>query len=134
MQRGIALRAFTARVCHAVFLNLNWVTFRTVFLLVLSNLFMTAAWYGHLRFKSLPLWIAVVFSWFIALPEYALQVPANRLGHGALSAYQLKILQECITLIVFMGFAWAWLGEPPQVKYFISFALILAAVGVAFWK
>ncbi len=68
----------------------------------------------------------------LALPEYALQVPANRLGYGQLSAYQLKILQECITLIVFMVFAWLALGEVPTFRHFVSFALILAAVAVAF--
>lgn len=112
----------------------NWVLFRTVGLLVLSNLFMTVAWYGHLRFKSAPLWIAIAASWLIALPEYALQVPANRLGYGTLSAYQLKILQECVTLIVFMAFAWVGLGEVPNVRYLIAFGLILAAVAVTFAK
>jgi uncharacterized protein len=106
---------------------------RTVALLVLSNVFMTAAWYGHLRYKSVaPLWLAILGSWCLALPEYALQVPANRLGYGELSAYQLKILQECITLVVFMGFAWAFLGESPQPKHFVSFGLLLTAVVVAF--
>ena len=112
----------------------SWITFRTIFLLICSNLFMTAAWYGHLRFKSMPLVLAIGVSWLIALPEYALQVPANRLGHGTLSAFQLKILQECITLVMFMGFAWFWLGESPQPRHMLSFGLILAAVAVAFWK
>ncbi len=76
--------------------------------------------------------VAIFASWLIALPEYALQVPANRLGYGALSAFQLKILQECITLIVFIGFAWFALGEAPKPRYLISFALVLAAVAVAF--
>jgi uncharacterized protein len=112
---------------------LSATTWRTVALLVLSNVFMTAAWYGHLRYKSsAPLWLAILGSWCLALPEYALQVPANRLGYGELSAYQLKILQECITLVIFMGFAWAFLGETPQPKHFASFALLLAAVVVAF--
>jgi uncharacterized protein (DUF486 family) len=93
---------------------------------------MTLAWYGHLRFKSIPLWIAILASWGLALPEYALQVPANRLGYGKLSAYQLKILQECITLFVFMIFAWFSLGEAPQLKHLVSFGLILGAVAVAF--
>ena len=106
--------------------------FRTAGLLLLSNLFMTMAWYGHLRFKSAPMWLAIAGSWLLALPEYALQVPANRLGYGDMSAYQLKILQEAITLIVFMGFAWIGLGETPQAKQLLSFALIFAAVVVAF--
>lgn len=105
---------------------------KTAGLLVLSNIFMTTAWYGHLRFKGSSLVLAIFASWLIALPEYALQVPANRLGFGDLSAYQLKILQECITLCVFIAFAWLALGESPQLKHFISFGLILAAVAVAF--
>src|SRR4029079_19252278 len=107
---------------------------RTAVLLFFSNCFMTTAWYGHLRFRSSALWLAVLGSWLLALPEYALQVPANRWGYGSLSAYQLKILQECITLVVFMLFAGCALGESPQLKHLISFALILAAVLVAFQK
>ncbi len=103
---------------------------RTVLLLIGSNLFMTAAWYGHLRFQSWPLWTAILISWLIALPEYALQVPANRGGYlgAGLSAYQLKILQEAITLVIFMGFAWIVLGEVPNWRQGVAFALILAAV------
>jgi len=101
-------------------------------LLTLSNLFMTAAWYGHLRFTGAPLLLVVFASWGIALLEYLLQVPANRIGYRVLSAYQLKIMQEAITLTVFMGFAAAWLGEGVQTKYLVSFALIFAAVVVAF--
>lgn len=105
---------------------------RTVILLFLSNCFMTAAWYGHLKFKSATMLTAILASWLLALPEYALQVPANRLGYGHLTGYQLKILQECITLVVFMGFAWLVLGEPPQWKHAVSFTLLVAAVVVAF--
>lgn len=108
--------------------------FRTVTLLLLSNVFMTVAWYGHLRFKSAPLWMAIAASWLIALPEYSLQVPANRIGYGELTAYQLKILQECITLIVFMGFAWIALGETPTWRSLTALSLIAAAVAVAFYK
>jgi uncharacterized protein (DUF486 family) len=107
---------------------------RTTLLLLLSNCFMTAAWYGHLRFKTAPLLLAILGSWLLALPEYALQVPANRWGHGELSAYQLKILQECITLLVFMGFAFFFLGEAPGWRQLGSFALILGAVALAFSK
>lgn len=95
---------------------------------------MTAAWYGHLRFKSAPLWIAIFASWGLALFEYILQVPANRLGYGPMSGYQLKILQESITLVVFMGFAWMVLGETPTYRHVISFAMIFGAVAVAFYK
>lgn len=105
---------------------------KTVGLLVLSNLFMTAAWYGHLRFKHLPLTTAVLVSWGIALFEYALQVPANRIGYGAASAYQLKVLQEAITLVVFGVFAYFWLGEALQLRYLVSCGLIVAAVAIAF--
>lgn len=105
---------------------------KTVALLTCSNLFMTAAWYGHLRFKHLPLVLAVLVSWGIAFFEYVLQVPANRIGYGAASAYQLKILQEAITFIVFGVFAWAWLGEPPEPRYVVSCALVVLAVVIAF--
>ena len=101
-------------------------------LLTLSNLFMTAAWYGHLRFTRAPLLLAILASWGIALFEYFLQVPANRIGYRVLSAYQLKILQEAITLVVFMAFAAVWLGEGVQARYVVSFALVLSAVVIAF--
>src|SRR5688500_2688134 len=105
---------------------------RTATLLFLSNCFMTMAWYSHLRFKSAPLWLAIAASWMLALPEYILHVPASRLGYGTLSAYQLKILQECITLVVFMGFAYLALDEAPSWRTAASFLLVLAAVGLAF--
>ena len=114
--------------------DLGGVTVRTISLLIASNVFMTAAWYGHLRLKNLPLSWAILGSWLLALPEYALQVPANRMGYTELKAFELKILQECVTLVVFMFFAWFWLGELPQVRHYISFALILSAVVVAFYK
>jgi uncharacterized protein len=101
-------------------------------LLLASNTFMTMAWYGHLRFKKAPLLVAVAASWGIALLEYLLQVPANRIGYRVLSAYQLKVMQEAITLVVFMLFAALWLGEGVQPRYLVSFALILMAVVVAF--
>jgi uncharacterized protein len=101
-------------------------------LLVLSNVFMTTAWYGHLRFKNLPMLTAIFASWGIALFEYMLQVPANRIGHRVLSTYQLKIMQEAITLTVFVVFAALVLGEGFRPRYALSFALILAAVAVAF--
>jgi uncharacterized protein (DUF486 family) len=105
---------------------------RAAVLLTLSNLFMTAAWYGHLRFTRAPLLLAILASWGIALFEYCLQVPANRIGYRVLSAYQLKVMQEAITLVVFMGFAAFWLGEGVQVRYLASFALLFLAVVVAF--
>jgi uncharacterized protein (DUF486 family) len=101
-------------------------------LLLLSNTFMTIAWYGHLRFRKAPLVVAILASWGIAFFEYTLQVPANRIGYRSLSAYQLKVMQEAITLVVFMIFAALWLGEGVQPRYLVSFGLILAAVVVAF--
>lgn len=91
---------------------------------------MTVAWYGHLRFQSTSLGLAILASWMIALPEYALQVPANRLGYLAsgLTAYQLKVLQEAITLVVFMTFAWLALGETPTWRQGLAFALVFTAV------
>jgi uncharacterized protein (DUF486 family) len=105
---------------------------RTVALLVASNLFMTAAWYGHLRFRGVALWKVILVSWGIAFFEYCLQVPANRWGYGTFTAYQLKLIQEVITLVVFMGFSALWLGETPRWNYLVAFALVVAAVGFAF--
>jgi uncharacterized protein (DUF486 family) len=105
---------------------------KAALLLLASNAFMTIAWYGHLKFKKAPLIVAILASWGIALFEYMLQVPANRIGYRALSAYQLKIMQEAITLVVFMIFAALWLGEGMQPRFLVSFALIFAAVIVAF--
>jgi uncharacterized protein (DUF486 family) len=103
---------------------------RTIALLFASNVFMTAAWYGHLRFRSAPLWLAILASWGIAFFEYCLQVPANRWGYGEFTASQLKITQEVITIIVFVGFAWLWLGETPRWNEAIAFGLIVAAVAL----
>jgi uncharacterized protein (DUF486 family) len=105
---------------------------RTVGLLVASNVFMTAAWYGHLRFKGVALWKVVLVSWSIAFFEYCLQVPANRWGHGQFSAYQLKIMQEVITVLVFVAFSALWLRELPRWNHLVAFLLIVAAVGFAF--
>jgi uncharacterized protein (DUF486 family) len=101
-------------------------------LLLLSNGFMTTAWYGHLRYPSLPLWVAIFGSWGIALLEYVLQVPANRIGHHVLSAYQLKIMQEAITLVVFVVLSRVLLGERLSLRHAASFALVFAAVVIGF--
>jgi hypothetical protein len=100
----------------------------TVWLLVLSNTFMTIAWYGHLKYKDKALIAAIAVSWLIALPEYALQVPANRYGSALLTATQLKVIQEAISLGVFVVFAWWYLGEVPTWRTAVAFSLILAAV------
>ena len=105
---------------------------RTIGLLIASNVFMTVAWYGHLRFKGVALWKVVLVSWGIAFCEYCLQVPANRWGYGQFTAYQLKIVQEVITLIVFVTFSAIYLGEGPRWNTLVAFVLILAAGGFAF--
>ena len=105
---------------------------KAVGLLLISNTFMTMAWYGHLRFKTLSLPVAIGVSWGLAFFEYLVQVPANRIGYRSLSAYQLKVIQESITLVIFMVFAALWLGEGLRLKYLVSFALILAGTVVAF--
>ncbi|MGZ8422242.1 MAG: DMT family protein [Nitrospira sp.] len=104
----------------------------TVALLILSNLFMTLAWYGHLRFTSYHLWLAVMASWGIAFFEYCLQVPANRIGYQAFSAYQLKTLQETITLSVFIVFAEVYLGEGLKPKHLAGFVLLALAAWTIF--
>ncbi len=107
----------------------------TVLLLAASNTFMTFAWYYHLKQKAWPLVMAIGVSWMIALPEYLLQVPANRLGHvnfgGPMSAPQLKILQEAITLVVFFAFSTVVLRERLRVNEMVAMGLIFAAVVVA---
>jgi uncharacterized protein (DUF486 family) len=107
----------------------------TVLLLVGSNTFMTFAWYYHLKRRAWPLLIAIGVSWLIALPEYCLQVPANRVGHanfgGPMSAPQLKVLQEAITLMVFVVFSIAVLKERPRANEWVAFGLIMLAVVIA---
>ncbi len=106
----------------------------TIALLTVSNVFMTFAWYGHLRFKSAPLATVIAASWGIALIEYCFQVPANRWGHGHFSAAQLKVIQEVITLLVFAGFSVYFLGEPVKWNYWVGFGLIALAVFFVFKK
>ncbi len=101
---------------------------RTIILLSLANVFMTFAWYGHLKFKTTPLWIAILASWGIAFFEYCLQVPANRWGHETFTAAQLKIMQEVITLVVFASFSVIFLREPLRWNYLAAFGCLLAAV------
>ncbi len=107
----------------------------TILLLAASNIFMTFAWYGNLKNTSMPLWKAILISWGIALFEYMLMVPANRLGYvNGFNGFQLKITQEVITLVVFSIFAILYLKEPFHWKYLVSFMLILGAVYFAFKK
>ena len=105
----------------------------TVILLLISNTFMTFAWYGHLKHRSAPIVQAIVLSWLIALGEYCFQVPANRIGYARFTGYQLKIIQESVTLVVFVVFAYFYLGEPVRWNYALSFLCILGAVVFAFW-
>ena len=104
----------------------------TIGMLVISNIFMTFAWYGHLKFREVALWQVIMISWLIALPEYALQVPANRMGYGQFSAVQLKTIQEVITLIVFSAFSIFYLGEKIKWNHLAGFVLIVAAVFLIF--
>src|SRR5437867_606090 len=105
-------------------------TLSVILLLVASNLFMTIAWYGHLKYKHVALITTIVVSWLIALPEYALQVPANRLGHGQFTATQLKVIQEVVSLSVFAVFAFLYLQETPTWRSAVAFLLIIAAVAL----
>ncbi len=104
----------------------------TVLLLTISNVFMTFAWYGHLKFKDKPLWVVIVASWLIAFLEYCFQVPANRIGHMNFTATQLKVMQEVITLTVFCVFVVFYLREELRWNYLVGFACILAAVFFVF--
>jgi uncharacterized protein len=107
---------------------------QTVVLLTISNIFMTLAWYGHLKYKEAPLWIAILASWGIAFVEYCFQVPANRWGHGQFTAAQLKTMQEVITLVVFSVFSIFYLKEDLKWNYLVGFGLIAAAVFFVFKK
>ena len=105
-----------------------------VLLLLGSNLFMTFAWYGHLKYKSSPTALAILASWGIALFEYTLMVPANRWGSAVYSAPQLKGMQEVITLVVFAGFSAWYLGQPLKWNHWAGFVLIVLAAVLIFWE
>ncbi|BBF80456.1 DMT family protein [Asticcacaulis excentricus] len=106
----------------------------TVLLLIGSNIFMTFAWYGHLKVKHEKLWILILVSWGIAFFEYCLMVPANRIGYGVFSAAQLKTIQEVITLSVFVLFSVFYLGEAIRWTHIVGFALIALGAGFIFYK
>jgi uncharacterized protein (DUF486 family) len=106
----------------------------TLMMLTASNVFMTFAWYGHLRFKDASLWKVILLSWLIAFFEYCLMVPANRWGHAQFSATQLKVMQEIITIVVFCVFAVLYLREPLRWNYLVGFGLIIAAAFFVFRK
>jgi uncharacterized protein len=114
---------------------MSWLTGSYVLpisLLIASNVFMTIAWYGHLNFKSSPLWLVVFVSWGIAFIEYCLAVPANRIGHAVYSAAELKTIQEVITLLVFAGFSVLVLKEPLGWNHVLGFSLIAAGAACIF--
>ena len=104
----------------------------TVLLLTISNLLMTFAWYGHLKYKDITLWKVVLFSWGIAFFEYCFMVPANRIGHGQFNATELKTVQEAITLIVFSLFSIFYLKEEFKWNYAVGFLMIFGAVVMIF--
>ena len=105
-----------------------------IILLTISNIFMTFAWYGHLRFKSAALWVVILASWGLAFFEYIFQVPANRIGHEYFSAAQLKIMQEIITIIIFCIFSVLYLKEEMRWNYGVGFLLIALAAFFVFKK
>lgn len=106
----------------------------TILMLIASNIFMTFAWYGHLKHREAPLFTVIMLSWGIAFFEYCFQVPANRIGYGLFNAYQLKTIQEVITLGVFSVFSVLYLKEQLRWNYLVGFALIVAAVFFIFKK
>jgi uncharacterized protein (DUF486 family) len=113
---------------------MSWAYIAPILLLCCSNIFMTFAWYGQLRYPSAPLLWVTLISWGIALPEYCLATPANRIGHQVYAAAQLKTLQEVITLVVFGVFSVTYLGEPLKWNHGVAFGLIVAAAFFAFHK
>jgi uncharacterized protein (DUF486 family) len=104
----------------------------TILLLLLSNIFMTFAWYGHLKFKDKPLGLVIVVSWLLAFFEYLFQVPANRIGSDRFSLAQLKVMQECITIVVFTIIVAVMFRQVPRWNNIVSFVLIIAAVYFTF--
>ena len=107
---------------------------KTIFLLTLSNIFMTFAWYGHLRFKNVAMWKVILIAWGIAFFEYCLMVPANRIGYGRFNAAELKTIQEVISLTVFAFFSVLYLHESMKWNYIVGFAFIVLAVFFIFHK
>jgi uncharacterized protein (DUF486 family) len=105
-----------------------------IVLLLISNVFMTFAWYGHLKYKDQALWLVILASWGIAFIEYCFAVPANRWGHGTYTAAELKTMQEVITLIVFAGFSVLYLGEALKWNHMVGFALIASGAFFVFNK
>jgi len=111
---------------------MTWPMFAPILLLCCSNIFMTFAWYGQLKYPGVALWVVIPLCWGIAFFEYCFAVPANRIGHQVYSAAQLKTMQEVITLVVFAIFSVTWLGEPLRWNHGVAFALIVGAAFFAF--
>jgi hypothetical protein len=111
---------------------LVWTYAAPILMLIASNVFMTFAWYGHLKVEHQPLWLIVLVSWAIALPEYWLAVPANRIGRAVYDPAELKAMQEVITLVVFAIFAVTYLGERLTLNHAVGFALIAAGAWFVF--
>ena len=107
---------------------------KTIILLAVSNIFMTFAWYGHLKFRTSALWKAILISWSIAFLEYCFQVPANRIGYGKFSGAQLKTIQEIITLVIFSAFSVLYLKEDFRWNYLVGFLFIIGAAIFIFKK
>ena len=107
---------------------------RTIALLIASNIFMTFAWYGHLKYKASPLWIVILASWGIAFFEYCLQVPANRIGSSYFSTVQLKTIQEIITLLVFVGFSVLYLQETIRWNHLVGFCFMILSAFFVFLR
>ncbi len=107
---------------------------KTIGLLTVSNIFMTFAWYGHLKFRNHPIWIVILASWGIAFFEYIFQVPANRIGYGKFNGAELKTIQEVITLLIFSIFSVLYLKEDFKWNYAVGFSLIIMAVFFIFKK
>lgn len=107
------------------------IAFKTISLLIISNFFMTIAWYGHLKFKNKMIWLVIFLSWAIAFFEYCFQVPANRIGHSIFTAPQLKMLQEVITFSVFAIFSIFYLNEKPTIYDYIAYFLVFIAILVS---
>ena len=141
MSRGISLRAIDAHVRNTENKQSPAMPFYPtspyllpIGLLICSNLFMTFAWYGHLRYKEVPLWGVILTSWAVALVEYCFAIPANRYGNAVYTAAQLKTMQEVITLLVFSGFSLVYLKEPIGWNDMVGFALISAGAFFIFYE
>ena len=113
---------------------LQMIPLKTIVLLIASNVFMTVAWYGHLKFTSRALPAVILVSWGIAFFEYCLQVPANRIGFGYFTAPQLKLIQEVITFSVFGVFSWLYLQQRPTLYDLLSYGLIVVAIGISMFQ